>query len=95
MIQIHVPALIDALLQAYIALTGILGLGLVLRGGRWTKWGAAIGLAGQPAWLWCTAVSGQYGMLAAAIVMTVIWVQAVWEHIILPLHTPSPLAPRL
>lgn len=73
--------LVAAFLQAFIALTGAIAFLLVVRTqlGQ-AKWGYLLGLAGQPAWLYATFTTGQFGMFAVSLVWTWVWGQGVWEY---------------
>lgn len=90
MIEIPVAVLVNAFLQAWIALTGIAALWLAMRGGRWLRWGSLLGLLGQPAWLWVTSDNGQYGMFVFALIVTIIWAQAFYEHWLVPAMGKAP-----
>lgn len=77
--------LIGALLQSFIALTGAVAFWMVIRPQEtWSRWGYLLGFAGQPAWLYVTYVSGQFGMFAVSLAWTAVWGQGVWEQWLLP-----------
>jgi len=75
---------ISALLQAFIALTGAVAFWIVLRPQAWSRWGYLLGFAGQPAWLYVTFSSGQFGMFVVSLAWTLIWGQGIWEQWLLP-----------
>lgn len=76
--------LISAVLQAFIAFTGAVAFWMVLRPQAWSRWGYLLGFAGQPAWLYVTFVSGQFGMFVVSLAWTAVWGQGVWEQWLLP-----------
>jgi hypothetical protein len=71
------PTLMNTALQVVIVLTGLIGLygALNWSGIRHTV-AIVIAICGQPAWLFVTFFSEQYGMFSLAVIYTGIWVQA-------------------
>lgn len=79
--EVNVPALVDAVLQAAIALTSLLAMWIATRHGRaWSRWGFVVGLLGQPFWLYVHWHAGQFGMLLVAILFTMFWAHETWDH---------------
>ncbi|BCN03280.1 hypothetical protein RPSB_04170 [Ralstonia solanacearum] len=46
---------------------------------RTQRWGALVGLLGQPAWLYLTHVSGEGGMFTASVFFTLCYGHGVWK----------------
>lgn len=79
------PPLIEAALQAVIVITAIAALAMLTAGGTWARWGAAIGFAGQPAWIWSTFIHGQFGMFVVSLAFALVYAWGIWRHWIAPL----------
>ena len=68
----------QAVAQWLIALFGLPALLLVMEGGAWAGWGALLGLASQPFWVWATWRQRQWGMLVLSLAYCLIWGRGAW-----------------
>lgn len=68
------------------AQAAIFGLGLTAvalsqsRRAALRRWAPIFGLAGQPFWLFETAIAGQPGMFALSVAYTVVWAAGAWNQ---------------
>lgn len=63
-----------AALQTYIAVSGLAAIVMLQWGGaRARRWAPAIGLAGQPAWLWFAAQTDAVGVGVVSLAYTFVW----------------------
>lgn len=63
--------MLNIILQAWIILTSVISILLVTDHNiRFVRIGCVIGLLGQPAWIYSTWITGQYGMLLVSFAFT-------------------------
>lgn len=67
-----------SLVNLWMVLTALVSVALQNCGTRTHRWGALVGLFGQPAWLYLTHVTGEPGMFTASIFFTVCYCHGVW-----------------
>ena len=65
--------------QWAIFLTGAAAILLTVEGGDWLRWGALVGLVGQPFWLWDTAKKRQWGIFALSLWYAEVYARGVWR----------------
>lgn len=80
------PELLAALLQGYITLTACVAIYLLTLDVPCSRWGFIVGFAAQPAWLYETSASGQFGMLLVSIFFTWAYGQGIWNFWLKPLY---------
>ncbi len=68
-----------ALVDLWMLLSAMVSVALMNYGTRTQRWGALVGLLGQPAWLYLTHVSGEGGMFTASVFFTLCYVHGVWK----------------
>ncbi|PLT17165.1 hypothetical protein CXP34_19325 [Ralstonia mannitolilytica] len=68
-----------ALVNLWMLLTALASVALLNYSPRTQRWGALVGLLGQPAWLYLTHVTGEAGMFTASIFFTVCYGHGVWQ----------------
>lgn len=77
--------MIDHIIQGIIALSGIVAVILLLHPNKKLgRWGAFVGLAGQPFWLYATFVAGAWGMFIAAVLWADLWCWVIYKSWIEP-----------
>ncbi len=73
-----------ALLQGWITASACGAIWLLARNDAARRWGFVVGLAGQPAWLYETFSSGQFGMLLVTGFFTWVYARGCWEYFVRP-----------
>lgn len=79
------PPLLEAALQAWIIITTVVAQVLLTTDTRYQRWGAVLGLIGQPAWIYSTWSHGQFGMFAVALIFCALYVNAIFRQWVEPL----------
>ena len=72
-----------ALINLWMVLTALVSVALLNYSGRTQRWGALVGLLGQPAWLYLTHVTGEPGMFTASLFFTVCYGHGVWRGFVM------------
>lgn len=68
-----------ALANLWMVLTALVSVALLNYDARTQRWGAIVGLLGQPAWLYLTHATGESGMFTASLFFTVCYSTGVWR----------------
>lgn len=68
-----------ALLNLWMIATAVASVYLFNAGPQRVRWGALVGLAGQPAWLGLTTATGEPGMFVVSLVFTLCYGRGVWD----------------
>ena len=68
-----------ALVNLWMLVTALVSVALLNLSPRTQRWGALVGLLGQPAWLYLTQVTGEPGMFTASVFFTVCYGHGVWR----------------
>ncbi len=71
-----------ALLNLWMVVTAMASVFLFNAGPGRERWGALVGLLGQPAWLYLTHVTGEAGMFGASLFFTLCYSRGVWRGFI-------------
>ena len=75
-----------ALVNIWMLLTALVSVALLNYSSNTQRWGALVGLLGQPAWLYLTHVTGEPGMFTASVFFTVCYVHGVWRGFVVRRH---------
>ncbi|MBU9580988.1 hypothetical protein KTE26_21370 [Ralstonia mannitolilytica] len=67
-----------ALVNLWMLLTAFVSVALLNYSVNTQRWGALVGLLGQPAWLYLTHVTGEAGMFTASVFFAVCYGRGVW-----------------
>ncbi|CAG2152560.1 hypothetical protein [Ralstonia mannitolilytica] len=67
-----------ALVNLWMLLTAFVSVALLNYSANTQRWGALVGLLGQPAWLYLTHVTGEAGMFTASVFFAVCYGRGVW-----------------
>jgi len=65
---------------AQIAIVLFSGVSIWALAGKRYRLGFAVGLLGQPFWIYAVAVEGQWGMLIVSVWFTINHARGLWEH---------------
>lgn len=68
-----------ALVDLWMLVSAMVSVALMNYDQRTQRWGALVGLLGQPAWLYLTHVSGEGGMFTATGFFTLCYGHGVWK----------------
>jgi hypothetical protein len=68
-----------AALNLWMVATATTSVWLFNAGPNRQRWAALVGLAGQPAWLYLTSVTGEAGMFSVSLFFTVCYGRGVWR----------------
>lgn len=68
-----------ALINLWMLATALVSVALLNYAPHTQRWGALVGLLGQPAWLYLTHVTGEPGMFTASLFFTVCYGHGVWR----------------
>ncbi|MDB0529043.1 hypothetical protein LBW56_20400 [Ralstonia solanacearum] len=68
-----------ALVDLWMLVSAMVAVALMNYDQRTQRWGALVGLLGQPAWLYLTHVSGEGGMFTATVFFTLCYGHGVWK----------------
>jgi hypothetical protein len=68
-----------ALVNLWMVLTALLSVALLNYSRRTHRWGALVGLLGQPAWLYLTHVTNEPGMFTASVFFMLCYGHGVWK----------------
>ncbi|OAI59011.1 transmembrane protein [Ralstonia solanacearum] len=68
-----------ALVDLWMLVSAMVSVALMNYDQRTQRWGALVGLLGQPAWLYLTHVSGEGGMFTATVFFTLCYGHGVWK----------------
>ena len=68
-----------ALVNLWMLVTALVSVALLNLSPRTQRWGALVGLLGQPAWLYLTHATGEPGMFTASLFFTVCYGHGVWR----------------
>ena len=69
------------LIQAIIAITGILSIWLVNDERReWARWACIIGLIGQPFWIYSSLENEQWGIFVLSIIYVFAWLRGLKQY---------------
>ena len=68
-----------ALVNLWMLATALVSFALLNYAAHTQRWGALVGLLGQPAWLYLTHVTGEPGMFTASLFFTVCYGHGVWR----------------
>ena len=72
--------MMDDLAQAWLLVTSMLAVWCVARTDRWHRWGFVAGLASEPAFLYSSWTSGQWGILLLTAWWTWYWAVGAWRR---------------
>lgn len=72
--------MIDDISQVWLALCGLLSIYFIGRTDRLMRLGCVFGLLAEPAWLYTSIVNRQWGIVVLAVVYTVGWIRATYNH---------------
>ncbi|CAH0447691.1 hypothetical protein LMG10661_03761 [Ralstonia syzygii subsp. syzygii] len=75
-----------ALVNRWMLLTALVSVALLNYSDNTQRWGALVGLLGQPAWLYLTHVTGEPGMFTASIFFAVCYGHGVWRGFVSRRH---------
>ena len=67
-----------AIVNLWMLVTAFVSVALLNYSPRTQRWGAVVGLLGQPAWLYLTHVTGEAGMFTASVFFVVCYGRGVW-----------------
>ncbi|WP_055324739.1 hypothetical protein [Ralstonia solanacearum] len=68
-----------ALVDLWMLVSAMVSVALMNYDQRTQRWGALVGLLGQPAWLYLTHLSGEGGMFTATVFFTLCYGHGVWK----------------
>jgi len=68
-----------ALVNLWMLATALASVALLNYAQHTQRWGALVGLLGQPAWLYLTHVTDEPGMFTASVFFTVCYGHGVWR----------------
>lgn len=68
-----------ALVNLWMVLTALVSVALLNYDARTQRWGALVGLLGQPAWLYLTHVTNEPGMFTASVFFLLCYGHGVWR----------------
>ena len=68
-----------ALVNLWMLATAFVSVALLNYSANTQRWGALVGLLGQPAWLYLTHVTGEAGMFTASVFFVVCYGRGVWS----------------
>lgn len=68
-----------ALVNLWMLLSALVSVALLNYDVRTQRWGALVGLLGQPAWLYLTHVTNEPGMFTASVFFSVCYGHGVWK----------------
>lgn len=68
-----------ALLNVWMIATAVASVYLFNAGAHRVRWGALVGLVGQPAWLHLTMATGEPGMFVVSVFFTLCYGRGVWD----------------
>jgi hypothetical protein len=87
----------ESICQIWIVVFGCAAVWMVGRRESWKKWGYVLGLCSQPAWIYTTWKSEQWGILIVAVWYTYAWGHGAYNYWIRPPAKSAeggPLAPN-
>lgn len=70
------------LAQGWILLSACMSVFFLSRHDHYYRWGFVVGLLGQPAWLWITFTSAQFGMFFSSVFFTWVYLGGCWREFV-------------